>query len=151
MELRDKLSNKNSHLYWRKKWQFLFESFSRSSILLYIVENWRTKCQWHKKFEGPGPAPPTPPVFRVILLRTEASGKILFRGSIKVYVTSYLPRPELYQVNHARHCSIYFLFVLRRILACSGLFDKRGNMYTLLEYLAVYYVILIFEEFCREF
>ena len=31
---------------------------------------------------GSAPVPPTPPVFRAVLLHTVASGKILFRGSV---------------------------------------------------------------------
>ena len=44
-----KLSNKHFHFYCSKNWQFLFESSSRSSILLEIAENWHTKCQGLKK------------------------------------------------------------------------------------------------------
>ena len=45
----EKLSNKKFHFHCCKKCKFMFESFSRSSILLQIVENWHTKCQGHKK------------------------------------------------------------------------------------------------------
>ena len=49
MEIREELANKNFHFYCSKKGQFLFESFSRISILLEIVQNWYTKCRGHKK------------------------------------------------------------------------------------------------------
>ena len=49
MGLWEKLSNKNFHFYCSKKWQFMFENSSWSSILLEIVKNWHTKCQGHKK------------------------------------------------------------------------------------------------------
>ena len=48
----------------------------------FFVENWRTQCQGPKKKI---PAPPTPPIFRVVLLHAEASGKRLFRDSVVVF------------------------------------------------------------------
>ena len=89
MELLEELSNKNLHFYCSKKGQFLFESVSRSSILLEIVQNWHTKCQGHKKrcphFSSLRvcPCPATPPVFMKVLLHTEASVQRLFRRSVK--------------------------------------------------------------------
>ena len=40
MELWEKLSNKIFHFYCTKKWEFMFDSFSQSFVLLDIIENW---------------------------------------------------------------------------------------------------------------
>ena len=91
MGLREKLSNTNFHFYCSKKWKFLFKSFSRSPILLEIVENWYTKCQRHKKrcphFSSLRLCPcPDHTSCIVVLYHTEAIGQRLLRPSPPVYV-----------------------------------------------------------------
>ena len=53
MELRGELLNKNFHFYFSKKWQFLFESFSRTSSLLEIdiqsTKDIRKDYNWREK------------------------------------------------------------------------------------------------------
>ena len=97
MELAEKLTNITFLFYCSKKCKFMFVSVSASFILLQIGENWHTKCQGHKKRchhlsrlrLGSTPAPPTLPVFRVVLPHTEASGQGLFRCSHAVVVRKF--------------------------------------------------------------
>ena len=88
MERQKKHLNINMRFLLQLKRKILFESFSRSSILLEIVEYWPTFL----KFEGPPLN--TPPVFRVVLLHSELNVWRLFGGSVHVtFVTELYDGP----------------------------------------------------------
>ena len=70
---------------------------SGRSILLEIAVNWHTKGQGHKKDDPifqvweSAPAPPTLPVFMVVLPHTEATDQRLFRRSVYLNRLTKIP------------------------------------------------------------
>ena len=112
MEFQEKLSNKNFHFYCVKD--------IRKDVP--ILQVW-----------GSTPASPTPPVFRVILLHTEASGERFFRGSVYYCIKICVTPEKIFSLKVTSnrgwtviyHATPLYFSKMREIVQCQ--FGQCGN------------------------